>query len=195
MMMSHDSGTAYLEDIHILAKTQETEFFGQLSSGARALDIRPRLNQKKELVMRHGIIEINHKIEDALQEVVDFAASNPGERDLILLVFSHYDTTNGHPGEAVREMLARMGISTIESMDCLRVLPRMTLEQGLERSRMPRGGHVLATIGCTIENWDSQVTCAWQPDSPDYCSDASYSRLYAYLDKVALVPPTSGQLI
>ncbi len=145
--------------------------------------------------MRHDIIEINHKIGDALKDVVDFANRNTGERDLVLLVFSHYDNEHGDSHAAVADLLKTMGISFIDWGECYAELPHMTLDAALKRSQLPGGGHVLATLGCTVENYEHDITCTWSPLNSNYCTDNSYTLLWNYIKKVSVTPPQGESFV
>lgn len=92
MIFTHDSATGYLSSgvINDYAITQEGNFYCQLSSGARALDLRVELKSDKSLIFHHSTFNINKLVSDGLDEILSWAKYNKDPRDFTLLLFNHF---------------------------------------------------------------------------------------------------------
>lgn len=90
--MSHDAATGYIRQGDLsktglawpYAKNQVGTAFQQLSDGARALDLRPKLLLNSTIVFQHGAVTIPVSLEQLLQDVLRWCAQNQDELVLLL---------------------------------------------------------------------------------------------------------------
>lgn len=210
-IMTHDSGTGYLSSLTSLdneqklggvvndwAQTQTTGFGGQLACGARAFDLRPYETDDGDLIMHHGDIKVDYPLTDAVQEVIDFAGSNPDE--LIILFLSHFDGASTAEQDS-KDALSGLGVYVAACAE----LTNLTVNGAMVLGELSSGGHVLAMDGCVAENYDSSITCyvsSLSESNKDqvqglfgetcYGDDmTSRDALYAYLDEVTSATPAS----
>jgi hypothetical protein len=168
MIMTHDAATGYLSGgwdhaVHNWAKTQggkppdqddKTGFAAQLDCGARAFDVRPKLDGSK-LVMHHGGITVDTPVTDAVREVINWASIHPTE--LVILYVSHYDG-DGCEAAALKA-LADIGITVLTNGTGCTAVAQMTVGQAITAGKLANGGSVLAVNGCVAENYDPSIEC------------------------------------
>lgn len=58
--------------------------------------------------------------------------------------------------------------------------------------KMSTGGSVLATLGCLESNYDTTITCTWDPFAKRYCTDHSYEKFWNYFHKIGDTPIAPG---
>jgi hypothetical protein len=83
---AHDAGM-YTGGMAIFGKTQELSLYGQLASGVRWFDLRPKWTGSK-FIIAHGIID-GPEVAEVLADVARFARE--GHRELVILKLSHFD--------------------------------------------------------------------------------------------------------
>lgn len=152
LLMAHDAGTAYLpsssEPVAAWTKTQPDGGFPRLlDCGARALDVRPRLDRNGTLIMRHGVIALPMPLRSAVVDVQQWALAHPGE--VVLLYMSHF--RSGAARVATRAMLADLGVRALLGGNCSAVL-------SLSLAEAARAG-VVAVEDCVQENYAPDVVC------------------------------------
>jgi hypothetical protein len=126
----------------------------QLNCGARALDLRPHVNKKGELIFHHDVIEVHVPFSQVMQEIVTWSGSHTGDDDLVLAMMSHCDGSNCM--DLTTKALAAAGVPVA---DCGQV-SSMTLGSALSYSKLANGGHVLAVFDCVDDNWVESNTCS-----------------------------------
>ena len=96
-VMSHDSGTGYLQRnqqgvmttingaiINLYTKNQLGTVYQQLDDGARALDVRPKLLTNGTIILHHGAVPIGVALETLVSDAIRWSNDNPNELVLIL---------------------------------------------------------------------------------------------------------------
>eukprot|EP00929_Paragymnodinium_shiwhaense_P104693 TRINITY_DN6931_c0_g2_i1.p1 TRINITY_DN6931_c0_g2~~TRINITY_DN6931_c0_g2_i1.p1 ORF type:complete len:346 (-),score=56.42 TRINITY_DN6931_c0_g2_i1:456-1493(-) len=164
MIEAHDSATGYLKGgdlfhpVNTWAITQPSNLTAaitmQLNCGARAFDLRAKVDPKGRLVFHHGSIEVMHPLVDVVQEFVNWAAENTADEDFLLAEVKHCDGNNCT--EMTVEAFAAAGVQVVT--DCTS-LQGKTLGDALELSRLPRGGHLLVTMGCVDGDYNPSINC------------------------------------
>ena len=162
MIMVHDAATTYLEggilhQVNDWAKTQaDGGARGELECGARGFDWRPSLQSDGTMKMHHGGVTIDHKMDDSLDEMVAWAATNgTAVEDLVVLGITDCD---GSGCVAAAQALLRARNITFVT-DCAE-LKGLTVASAFARAKLPGGGAVLATFDCWEENYDPSVACS-----------------------------------
>jgi len=158
MLMAHDSATTYLEAgvINNWVKTQpDGGFAALLECGTRAFDWRPAL-VNGQLVFHHGAFTVPHLLDDAIQEVIAWAAANgTSVADLVII---HLFTCSGDGCDAaVNAVLARRNLTYIT--DCSQ-LKGLTVETAFARSRTAMGGAVLFVKDCLQQHYEPSIACS-----------------------------------
>lgn len=209
MIEAHDSATGYLPigPLHVVnawAVTQpsdtQTAITTQLNCGTRAFDWRPKVNNKGDLVMHHGAVEVGHAMADAAKEMVEWAAANSADEDLILLAVTDCEGADCYA--KAQAVLTDAGVPT-HIVDCS-ALQGMTLGKALELSKLPGGGHLLPIYDCVDGNYHPEVTCSGytnQDKSEFYTcytdskhKDFPVQRMFDHLDKVSQAgAPSTGR--
>jgi hypothetical protein len=198
-LMSHDSGTGYLTSnieisgaTNLYAKNQLGSVYDQLSNGARALDVRPKLLQNGTIVLHHGAIGIGTTLETLVTDAMKWCTDNPDE--LILIFHSNlaYDD-NMYPDadtavEALSQVYDSLGVPYVECGD----MYGLTVEEAMEMALLSSGGYLLAldqhdayASFCAKTNYisDQIVTC--YPNNTLPCTN-SKSPALAMLKEYAL---------
>jgi hypothetical protein len=198
-LMAHDAATTYRHHYSLLGRllpsqvqTQpEGGFAALLDCGVRALDVRPCHTLEARLYMHHGPVIIEHRLEDALGEVVQWAGEHPEE--LVLVYLSHCGggikcgggirKPNAHCDAATADVLGKLGISLLQSVDISYGVAR-------EMARLGNGGLVLAFTQAQ-ENYDERI---------QYCAGpkvraSDFGDLFAYMDEITAEPPAGSTLV
>ena len=116
--------------------------------------------------MHHGAIKVKHAMSDALDDMVDWAAKNPGVADLVFLMIT--DCEGSAKGrtctDAVKAELTSHNISYIT--DCS-TLKGMTVTEAHHHAVLPQGGAILAVFDCWESYYDSSIACSGYTDTHD----------------------------
>jgi len=161
MIMAHDAATTYLEGgllhpINTWAKTQaDGGFAGMLGCGARAFDFRVAMDGG-ELKFHHGSVTVDHLVDAALDEIVEWANANAKSAEEIVLL--HAFTCSGDGCDAaLSASLAAHHISFVT--DCAE-LSGLSLQDAAARAKLPGGGLVLAVKDCLVDHYVENVACS-----------------------------------
>ena len=163
--MAHDAATSYLEgglfhQINNWAKTQQDGGpAGMLDCGARAFDWRPSLD-KGSLIMHHGSIKVNHKMADALDDMVKWSNAHTKMEDLVFLMITNCDGSGCD--DAVDSALSARNITHIK--DCSQ-LNGMTVAEASKRGSLPGGGSLIAIKDCWQSDYEPSVACSGYGDT------------------------------
>ena len=176
-LTSHDAATGYMAGLDLVtsvAKTQTSDFAGQLNCGIRCLDLRPAINATGAVVMAHGIVAIPTYLSKALSDVIQWAAQNPLELVLLYVnscsVFVSSSVNSASCLQsAFADTFSAAGISLVTNCTYLNSL---TVKNALLTSTAPGGGHILAFSGCVSENYVETITC-YSPSPRVPCYGAS----------------------
>jgi len=180
-LLSHDAATGYIragqpnpwgQVITLYGKNQVGDAYQQLDSGARALDLRPKLLANGTVLYHHGGVNIPVSMERLTSDVVRWCADNPDE--LVLLLHSElayedsstaYDDNGNLAGiSAMEGVYSSLGVPYLECGDVYGI----TVGEAMKLAVLPTGGYALALDGhdqyasfCGKSNWiESQlVTC------------------------------------
>ncbi|KAL7578094.1 hypothetical protein ACA910_015027 [Epithemia clementina (nom. ined.)] len=219
---SHDAATGYIQIgfsktglSSLYSKTQLGTLYEQLNNGARALDLRPLLLANGTTIFHHGAIRIQKTFQDALQDVVQWAADNPTE--LVLLITSHFDYENSNQYDddpyaltnTLQSIYSEFGISY---MNC-EAINGYTIGDAKQAAALSGGekGYLLAVDGhdfygssCTKSNYiESEMVTCWGNNNSTSCknSKGQWEKLKKYIlasanneatdDKSQLGPPKS----
>jgi len=197
MIFSHDAGTGYAEhptcstayQINNFAVTQQGGFLEQLNCGARAFDLRARVDPDGNLGFTHGRIKFfGTTVKKALTDVVEWARSNPDE----LVIFvprcpgSHAGVSVAKAQECRQKLQLRWDEFGIKSASC-GFFETSTLGALKTYGRLPGGGSALV-MGqeCPYENYDTSIVCH-APAKHCYDDRAAdvRDRLWEYVTKTA----------
>ena len=190
-VMTHDSGTGYLDDAPTgwWTKTQTVGLGGQAQCGARAFDLRPHVNADGTVVFHHGTVAVQKSLAEAVQELVGFANRNPNE--LLLLYVSHCEGDGCV--ERTQQALESIGVPTCTDGNRLH---GATYGSAKAMGRMSGGGAMLAIFGFVAENYDDALKC-YVGTAFCYQSDpgAVLEPLWSYIRQLsATAPASSGEL-
>jgi hypothetical protein len=198
-LMSHNAGTGYLTSnigisgaTNLYTKNQFGSVYDQLSNGARALDVRPKLLQNGTIILHHGAIGIGTTLETLVTDAMKWCTDNPDELVLIFHANLAYDN-NMYPDadtavEALSQVYDSLGVPYAECGDVY----GLTVEEAMEMALLSSGGYLLAldqhdayASFCAKTNWisDQVVTC--YPNNTLPCTN-SKSPALAMLKEYAL---------
>jgi hypothetical protein len=194
-LMSHDSGTGYINpksSFHWLySKNQIGTAYDQLQSGARALDVRPKLLKNGTLVLQHGLVELHTPLATLVKDALQWCDDNPDELVLLLtndLQYAsandddtyYYFSSNGtnddssdYSNSAVKALSALYQSLGVPYHACEDV-SGLTVGEVMQLSRLSGGGHILAldrhdnyASFCGKSNWvqSKLITCYPQNSS------------------------------
>uniref|UniRef100_A0A7S4B8E3 Phosphatidylinositol-specific phospholipase C X domain-containing protein n=1 Tax=Chrysotila carterae TaxID=13221 RepID=A0A7S4B8E3_CHRCT len=163
-LMAHDAGSGYLGEglVNAWTKTQSGGLRQQLDCGARAFDARPTMHPKYGLIWHHGIVNIHHRFEMSLVDIMHWCEAHPSE--LVLLMISQCAGTGCL--QAVRAVFAKHNVRDLRECD---TLGDLTYADATAQAALPMGGSLLAVTGppaqsggvaCSVGNYDPSQTCA-----------------------------------
>ena len=136
--------------------TQSVGLGGQLECGARSFDYRPYF-EDGVLYAHHGGVVIRTPMQQSLDEVISWAASNTVD-ELVILFLTACDGDDGCKDAAI-SLTESNGIKVVT--DCS-VLSTMTYDDAMEMSALNGGGNVLGVYDCMNSNYDSTINCYGQ---------------------------------
>jgi len=167
MLGAHDSATTYAKDrtctphhlINNYAVTQRRAGYKSLlDCGARALDVRPYLQNNGKLILHHGAVEFNAELSTALKHVVEWADAHEGT--FVLLEISHCDGDMDNAQEKclnkTQEAVSQLGMKYVKCPATLDI----SLGEALHTYALPGGGSAMAIFSnCIYENWNQSIQC------------------------------------
>lgn len=187
LITAHDASTTYMpeppawnvaaKEVVAFAKTQPDGGFARLlDCGARALDLRTKVDARSgQVVMHHGAIEVNTTLENSLDDVASWSAKHPGE--LVLLYFSHFADSAARKMSKEVLLARKIEMYDEDTTD----FNQLTYDQARTQ------GPVVAVFDSVVENFDKSIVC----ETLEYRCDSSktqhipFQRLNAYLDKTS----------
>ncbi len=187
LITAHDAGTTYLaeppawdiakREIVAFAKTQPDGGFGGLfDCGARALDIRTKVDRRSgKVVLHHGEVEVNTTLDHSLDDVAAWSANHP--RELVLLYFSHFADSEAYRLTKETLQVRKITLYKKETID----FNNLTYAEALAH------GPVVAVFNSVEENYDPSIVCEtveYRCDSPKTQS-VPFGNLDAYLNKTS----------
>jgi len=168
MITTHDAGTGLATsptcDVahqinNFLVTQPEGPLSSQLQCGARALDLRPYV-QDGQLKIHHGSQVIDHDFSDAVNDLVAWANKHPG--DIIYIYSSHCDGSSDDDKaqcpQKMADAFAAAEIKLYQNPNC-NDLWSMTVGEAIETGRLSGGGSIVATWGCVAQNYDKTIQC------------------------------------
>ena len=182
-LMSHNAATGYLpvispkkpivQALATYTKNQVGTIYDQLNSGARALDLRPKLLMNNTIVFHHGSVQIPVTLETVLSDVIRWCSENTDELVLLLPSNLQYEySTYNDGGEAyVSAMSSTSGQFKIPYLHCNGVYG-LDVGETMDLATLPSGGYALIMDQqdyygsfCGKSNWieDMLVTCYSYP--------------------------------
>lgn len=204
--MAHDSGTGYIstnrkKQLHwFYSQTQVGTAYQQLNSGARALDVRPKLLANGTVVLQHGVVTIPTTVETMASDAVRWCQENDDELVLLLTNDLQYETTDDDDGNAndgyyrgttaLAAIYENLGVSYY-SCDAV---SGMTVAEVMEMAKLDGGGYLIALDRqdlygsfCGKSNWvESQLVTCYPQDGQSTCinnkgGDEPLASLKAYI--------------
>ena len=168
ILQTHDTGTVYLsasnavdEIIYRFTRTQSAaNVTGLLDCGARAFDWRPEL-QNGALGFFHGPVFINHSMQAAAQEVVDWANAHASEQEDALVLVMSADC-GGDCAAAAEAAFVAVGMPVLSGADGCAVASDFTLQAAMDAAKLAGGGHAVALINCPsspTNTYDEDLSC------------------------------------
>eukprot|EP00514_Thraustochytrium_sp_LLF1b_P002605 CAMPEP_0184523948 /NCGR_PEP_ID=MMETSP0198_2-20121128/9203_1 /TAXON_ID=1112570 /ORGANISM="Thraustochytrium sp., Strain LLF1b" /LENGTH=318 /DNA_ID=CAMNT_0026915107 /DNA_START=34 /DNA_END=990 /DNA_ORIENTATION=+ len=157
LIMAHDAGTTYLPKAQGVMEAQMTRWartqpqggFGKLlECGARALDIRTKLDHEGRVIMHHGFVPLPTLLEEALAEAQAWSRDHPQE--FMLLYFSHFAAPEAKTRERTFAVLKAAGIQLEENCDKI---------YSLTEADLAKTGQILAISECVDEDYVPDVVC------------------------------------
>jgi hypothetical protein len=188
-LLSHDAATGYISSSStavsstsvsasvstwswFYSKNQIGSLYQQLSDGARALDLRPKLLANGTVIFHHGVINIPTSFQEAIGHAVEWCRDNPDE--LVLLLPSHfaYQTFSQYNDDptalvnAMAQIYQRFGIPYLTCADVY----GWTVADTMQAAQLPNGGYLLALDGqnyygtfCGKDNYvESLIVTCWR---------------------------------
>jgi hypothetical protein len=197
-LMAHDAGTGYIHPKTALhwfySKTQVGTAYEQLQSGARALDVRPKLLSNGTVILQHGIVDIHVTLETLASDAVRWCNENDDE--LVLLLTNNlqyetaYDDDDGYRAtSAMKSVYDKLGVAYY-TCDAVYGL---TVGDVMEMGTLSGGGYMIALDRqdyygsfCGKMNWvESQlVTC--YPGAGNICINSKGAEPLASLKNYVL---------
>lgn len=207
-LMSHDAATGYIRPgdfskrglAWAYAKNQFGSVYQQLSDGARALDLRPKLLANGTVIFQHGsLISIPVSLEQVVSEAIQWCGEKGHQDELVLLLPSNFQYENASSSfyadqamfSAMRTVYEKLGVTYLH---CSAVYG-LTVGQVKELSELASGGYLLALDGqdydgtfCGKTNWIANqiVTCwgsSFKNSTTKSCrtSDVLLQQLFSYV--------------
>lgn len=185
--MSHDAATGYVKPGSLSAsgltwrysKNQVGSAYQQLSDGARALDLRPKLLSNGTVIFQHGDINIPVLFETVIADAVRWCADNPDELVILLpsdfayqSTATRYDLDDDFYAQenkpiivgAMESIYQQHGVSYLH---CTEVYG-LTIAEVMEIALLPTGGYLFAMdqqdwhgTPCAKPNWNEQSTVVY----------------------------------
>ena len=167
LIQAHDAGTCYLRPSSALteveyrfARTQNGDnITALLDCGALSFDWRPALSGAS-LGFFHGPIFVNHSMQAAAQEVVDWANAHASSAEDALVILNVADCS-GDCSAAALAAFAAVGLPAVWGAGC-DAASDYTLSAAMAAAALPGGGHALALVGCPgapLNTYDDRRSC------------------------------------
>lgn len=169
-LFTHDAATGYIGELDVekpFAETQGVDLLGQLTCGARALDIRVLIDHDGSIKYHHGkgVAWVSDQtLDSTLPSLASWGQDNPSE--LVLLMLSHCYTRKlidlkwedvSCTDSRIVDGFTKSGIRF--SQDCSAV-NAWTLAEAQTNAKMDNGGKMIVILGegaCLQANYDSSV--------------------------------------
>lgn len=171
-LFTHDAATGYIGKHSVdrpFAETQGLDLVGQLTCGARALDIRVLLDHDGSIRYHHGKgfawVSAKQTLDNTIPGLVQWGQEHPSE--LVLLMLSHCHTRKSRidmewddipcTTPSLIEGFERHGVRV--EIDCGKV-NSWTLAEAEQHALMDNGGKIMVIPsegGCLAANYDSSI--------------------------------------
>jgi hypothetical protein len=170
MLQSHDTGTVYLdrddptltEIIYRFTITQDATNVTQLlECGIRAFDWRPSFTNNI-LGFAHGPIFVNHSMQSAAREVVNWANDNASENEDSLVILIVADCNSQECNDLAEAAFKAEGIPVMVNETGCAIASDFTLGAVMDASKLVGGGHAIAIMNCpssSIPTYDETLSC------------------------------------